>query len=122
MANFDNKLNINNVRNAYTPNLKKDDNKVQSKFDDSAPEIVGDGAQAAESYGRILVKKGKIENPEMIQNIKDSIDFFLQNTDVAAAAVKASDDAYELLEAEGASDAYEKACCGACSAALNKSN
>lgn len=120
MANFDNKLNINNLHKTYTPNLKKEEAKAETKAEEYAPEIVGDGTQAAESYGRILVKKGKLENPEMVQNIKDSIDFFVQNPELAAASVKASDDAYELLQAEGANDAYEKACCGACEAALAK--
>lgn len=122
MANFDNKLNINNLHKTYKPNLKKDEaeTKAETKIDESAPEIVGDGTQAAESYGRILVKKGKLENPEMVQNIKDSIDFFIKNPELASASVKAADDACELLEAEGIADPYEKACCGACDAAFAK--
>ena len=56
----------------------------------------------------------------MVQIVKDSIDFFVENPDLAAASVRAGDDAYELLEAAGVKDAYEKACCGSCDAAYFK--
>lgn len=119
MTHFDNKINLSKIHNAYTPNLRKEDTeKSQQKSDNISPEIVDNGTQAAESYGRILVKKGKVENPEMVQCIKDSIDFFIDNPDLVAAGVKAADDAYELLQADGCPDAYEKSCSGACDAVL----
>ena len=92
----------------------------QPKAEETAQEFVNDGAQAADSYGRILVRKGNFDNAQMVQSVKDSIDFFIENPELAAATVKAGDDAYELLEAAGAKDAYEKACCGSCDAAYNK--
>ena len=120
MTNFDNKLNINNLHKTYTPSAKKEDAKPQPKAEETTPEVINDGTQAADSYGRILVRKGKFDNVEMVQNIKDSIDFFVQNPELAAASVKAGDDAYELLEAAGVQNAYEKSCCGACDAAYLK--
>ncbi len=120
MTNFDNKLNINNLHKTYTPSAKKEDAKPQPKAEETTPEVINDGTQAADSYGRILVRKGKFDNAEMVQNIKDSIDFFVQNPELAAASVKAGDDAYELLEAAGVQNAYEKSCCGACDAAYLK--
>ena len=85
-------------------------------------EPVNDGIKAADSYGRILVKSGKIENPEMVQAVKDSIEFFERYPELAAATVKSVDDAEELLEALEVSDAFEKACCGAYDAAYSKIN
>ncbi len=125
MSNLDNNFNINNANRAYAPNFKKGeeivDTKLQKRQDDMPVEILNDGAQAAESYGRILVKQaGKVDNPEMVQCVKDAVDFYLSHPNLAQAGVKACDDAYELLNAQGAQDAYEKACCGACDAAENK--
>ncbi len=121
MTNFDNKLNINNnLHTPYTTSAKKEDKKPQPKAEETAPEIINDGTQAAESYGRILVRKGKFDNAQMVQSVKDSIDFFVENPELAAATVKAGDDAYELLEAAGVEDAYEKSCCGSCDAAYLK--
>ncbi len=121
MTNFDNKLNINNnLHTTYTPSAKKEETKPQPKVEEAAPEVINDGTQAAESYGRILVRKGNFDNAQMVQSIKDSIDFFVENPDRVAASVRAGDDAYELLEASGAKDAYEKSCCGSCDAAYFK--
>ena len=121
MTNFDNKLNINNnLHTTYTPSAKKEETKPQPKFEEAAPEVINDGTQAAESYGRILVRKGNFDNAQMVQSIKDSIDFFVENPDRVAASVRAGDDAYELLEASGAKDAYEKSCWGSCDAAYFK--
>lgn len=122
MTNFDNKLNINNVRNAYTPNLKKDETKQSVLPEDVAVDFLEDGTQAAESYGRILVKKGAIENPEMVKSVKESLDFFMANPKIAAACNKSADQAFELLEADGVDCAYEKACCGAIDATYSKFN
>ncbi len=122
MTDLNNKLNLNNVRSAsYAPNLKSEEEpKPQITFEGNSSETIEDGTKAAESYGRVLVKQaGKIDNPEMVQCVKDSVDAFLNNPKLAAAAVKSGDDAYELLLAQGANDAYEKACCGA-SAAFNE--
>ena len=98
MSNLDNNFNINNANRAYTPNLKKGeetvDAKPQKRPDDMPVEILNDGAQAAESYGRILVKQaGKVDNPEMVQCIKDAVDFYLNNPQLAQAGVKAGDSA-----------------------------
>ena len=120
MTNFDNKVNINNIHKTYTPSAKKEEAKPQAKVEETSPEIINDGTQAAESYGRILVRKGKFDNAQMVQSVKDSIDFFVENPDLAAASVRAGDDAYELLEAAGVKDAYEKACCGSSDAAYFK--
>ncbi len=120
MTNFDNKVNINNIHKPYTPSAKKEDVKPQPKTDETAPDVVNDGTQAADSYGRILVRKGKFDNAQMVQSVKDSINFFVENPQLAAASVRAGDDAYELLEASGAKDAYEKACCGSCDVAYLK--
>lgn len=120
MTDLNNKLNLNNVRGAsYTPNFKSEEEvKTRQHVEPEAAEIKGDGTKAADSYGRALVKTaGKIENPEMIQCVKDSVDSFLKNPELAAAAVRSCDDSHELLMAQGAADAYEKACCGSCDAA-----
>ena len=96
MANLDNNLNINNAGRAYTPNLKKgEDVKPQTKQEETPVEIINDGTQAADSYGRILVKQaGKVDNPEMVKSIKDAVDFYINNQHLVAAGVKAGDDAY----------------------------
>lgn len=119
MSNLDNKLNINKVAPAYAPVVKKEEEpKTEVKAEEIKPEVVNDGSKAAEAYGRSLVKQaGKVENPEMVQNVKDAVDFYVKNPGVAAASVKAGDDSYEMLKAQGAHDAYEKSCCGSCDAA-----
>ncbi|DAB24675.1 TPA: hypothetical protein CPT85_03055 [Candidatus Gastranaerophilales bacterium HUM_21] len=122
MANLDNNLNINNAGRAYTPNLKKgEDVKPQTKQEETPVEIINDGTQAADSYGRILVKQaGKVDNPEMVKSIKDAVDFYINNQHLVAAGVKAGDDAYELFHADEMPNAYEKACCGSCDAVYKK--
>lgn len=123
MTDLNNKLNLNSVRSAsYTPNFKgEEEAKPQPHVEAEAAEIKGDGTKAAESYGRALVKQsGKVENPEMVQCVKDSVDAFLKNPDIVAAGVKSADDSYELLMAQGAADAYEKACCGSCDAVYDR--
>ena len=42
--------------------------------------------------------------------------FLFEQSSACTVRVKAGDSAYELLSAQGANDAYEKACCGACDA------
>lgn len=121
MSNLDNNVNINKASRAYTHKVQKNDKNVPStQHEEVAPEVLNDGTQAADSYGRILVKSGKIENPEMVQSVKDSIEFFVKYPELAAAAVKSVEDAEELLEALEVSDAFEKACCGAFDAAYSK--
>ena len=93
-----------------------------SQNEDVLQESINDGTQAADTYGRILVKSGKIVNPEMVQSVKDSIEFFERYPELAVATVKSVDDAEELLEALEISDAFEKACCGAYDAAYSKIN
>ncbi len=125
MTDINNNLNLNNVRStSYKPGYKSEEEvKPQVQADVEVAEITGDGTKAAESYGRVLVKQtGRIDNPETVQCVKDSIDFLLKNPDVVAAAVKSADDAYDLLSAMESADAYEKACCGSCDAAYAKSN
>lgn len=123
MSNVDNNMNINKTSRAYTPSVSKNDNnKSVQQREEVAQESLNDGTQAADSYGRILVKSGKVDNAEMVQSVKDSIDFFVNNPELAAAAVKAGDDAEELMSALEVADAYEKACCGACEAAYSKVN
>ena len=102
MANLDNNLNINNAGRAYTPNLKKgEDVKPQTKQEETPVEIINDGTQAADSYGRI-------------------VDFYINNQHLVAAGVKAGDDAYELFHADEMPNAYEEACCGSCDAVYKK--
>ena len=121
MSNIDNNVNINKATRAYTHKVPKNGNNMPvSQNEEVTNEAINDGTKAADSYGRILVKSGKIENPEMVQAVKDSIEFFERYPELAAATVKSVDDAEELLEALEVSDAYEKACCGACDAAYSK--
>lgn len=124
MTDLNNKLNLNNVRStSYTPSVKGEEEiKPLPKAECCENcEVKGDGTKAAESYGRVLVKHaGKSENPETVQCVKDSIDFFLKHPELASAGAKAVDDAHELLLASGAADAYEKACCGACDAVYDR--
>ena len=83
--------------------------------------ILDDGTHAADCYGRILVKQSdKVDNPDMIQCVKDSLEFFLTNPELASAAVKSADDAYDLLLGDDVEDAYEKSCCGALDAAYER--
>ena len=72
----------------------------------------------ADAYGRVLVSK--IDNPDMIECIKDSMDKLSKHPELVAAAVKASDDAYEFLVADEVPQAYEKACCGVYDAAIEQ--
>lgn len=121
MSNIDNNVNINKTTRTYTHKVSKNDkNMPLPQNEEVLQEPVNDGIKAADSYGRILVKSGKIENPEMVQAVKDSIEFFERYPELAAASVKSVDDAEELLEALEVADAYEKACCGACDAAYSK--
>ena len=124
MSNLDN-VNINNAGRAYHCSIKKgEDAKQQVKPEENtAVESLNDGTKAAESYGRILVKAaGKTENPEMIKTVQDALEFYVNNPQLAQASVKSGDDAYELLEAMGAENPYEKSCCGSCDAAYAKNN
>lgn len=121
MSNLDNNVNINKASHTYTHKVQKNDKNVPApQHEEVAPEVLNDGTKAADSYGRILVKSGKIENPEMVQSVKDSMEFFVKYPELAAAAVKSVEDAEELLEALEVSDAFEKACCGAFDAAYSK--
>ena len=124
MKNLDNNFNVNNNQRAYAPNLKKNEeaHKVDTKFDEATQEMLVDGRKAADTYGRILVKAGNIDNTTPISSIVESLDFLMENYDLALASMKATDDAYELLLAENASEPYEKACCGAIDAAYSKKN
>ena len=123
MTDLNNKLNLNNVRGGYAPNFKKDEAKeLPVKFEEDAPEVKGDGTQAAESYGRILVKQaGKADNPEMLQGIKEAMEFYANNPELAGRHMLAGDKMHELLEAEGVEHPYEEACCLACDEAYNHS-
>lgn len=117
MANLDNNVNINNANRAYTPNLKKGEEvKPQAKAEIEAPaEMLNDGTQAADSYGRILVRQtGKIENPEMVKTVQDAIDFYIKNSDIAAKHVKNGDIAYCAYKADGEEYPYEDMCCISC--------
>lgn len=121
MSNFDNNVNINKTSRTYTHKVQKNDKNIHAtQHEEVSAEPLNDGIKAADSYGRILVKSGKIENPEMVQAVKDSIEFFERYPELAAATVKSVDDAEELLEALEVSDAFEKACCGAYDAAYSK--
>lgn len=121
MTDINNNVNLNNVRSTYTPGVKKEDTKSFAAAENMPQEVLNDGTNAADSYGRVLVNQaGKIDNPETVKCIKDSVDFFLNNPELAAVAMKACDDAYELLEADGCEHAYEKACCGSCDAAYDR--
>ena len=123
MSNIDNNVNINKATRTYTHKVSKNDKNVSlSQNEDVIQESINDGTQAADTYGRILVKSGKIVNPEMVQSVKDSIEFFERYPELAVATVKSVDDAEELLEALEVSDAFEKACCGAYDAAYSKIN
>ena len=48
------------------------------------------------------------------------MDVFMKNPKLAMHAINAGDHAYELMEAEGVANAYEKACCGSLDAAYEK--
>lgn len=122
MSNLDNNVNINKTSRTYTHKVQKNDKNVpvSQHEEDIAHEVLDDGTKAADSYGRILVKSGKTENPEMVQSVKDSMEFFVKYPELAAAAVKSVEDAEDLLNALEVSDAFEKACCGAFDAAYSK--
>ena len=122
MTNLDNNFNVNSNNRTYAPNIKKaQDIQVELKAEEVTPEVIlEDGSKAADSYGRILVKPSRIDNTTPVQSVVDSLDFLLENYDTALAAMKATDDAYDLLLADGVSYAYEKACAGAIDAAHSK--
>ncbi len=113
MTNFDNKLNINNLRQAYTPNLKKEETEIKPevKAEAEVSEANEKALQQSEMLGRTLVNKSL--NPETIQSVKDAIDFYQKHQALAARAVKACDQACDLGET------YEEACCGSCDAAYD---
>ena len=123
MNEMNNNFNINNVRSSYVPNLKKEDCKQEQKVDcESCNLVLDDGTHAADCYGRILVKQSdKVENSDMVKCVKDSLEFFLENPNLVSAAIKSSDDAYELLMADDVENAYEKSCCGAFDATYERS-
>ena len=122
MSNLDNNVNINNTGRAYAPKLKKgDDAKPQPVLEETIVESLNDGTMAADTYGRILVKQaGKTENAEMVKAVQDAIEFYVNNPTIAQAAVKAGDDACELLSALDIENSYEQACSGSLDAAYSK--
>ncbi len=123
MTDLNNKLNLNNMRAASYPHSFKSDEdiKPKSQNETNIQKVDLDASKAAESYGRALIKQSdKLESPETVETVKNAVDAFLNNPNLIAAGVKASDDAYDLLQAQGTTDAYEKACCGACEAVENK--
>lgn len=112
MSNLDNNVNINKASRAYTHKVQKNDKNVLApQHEEVAPEVLNDGTKAADSYGRILVKSGKIENPEMVQSVKESIALFTEHPELVSAINKACDDLEDILSASDEKDAYEKACC-----------
>ena len=120
MTDINNKLNLNNVHSTYTPSFKKeDDAKCAQNIKQESQIEKNDGSKAADAYGRILVKQPRVDSPETIEGVKQDLEFFMKNPELAAAAVKSADNTYELLCADGVEYAYEKACCGACDAAYN---
>jgi len=121
MTNLDNNFNVNNKR-AYTPKLEKNDraNKSDVKTSNNTLEGLDDGIKAADAYGRILVKSDKIDSSTPITAIVEDLDFLLDNYDLTLAAMNTVDDAYDLLLAQESENAYEKACCGAIDATLER--
>lgn len=121
MNEMNNNFNINNVRSSYVPNLKKECKSEQKPECDCCNLVLDDGTHAADCYGRILVKQSdKVENLDMVQCVKDSLEFFIANPELASAAIKSVDDAYDLLLADDVENAYEKSCCGALDAAYER--
>lgn len=114
MTDLNNKLNLNNVANAYTPNFKKGKEEAVKApvVENETAETKADGLNSKDSYGRALVKQaGKTDNPEMVQSVKDSVEAFLKNPQAAAVQNRAIDDVYELNVADGIEHPYEEACC-----------
>lgn len=115
MTNFDNKLNINNVRQAYTPNFKKDDEvdvKPEVKTEKETSLANEKALEHGEMLGRTMVNKPL--SAETLQSVQDSLNFYKQHPAFAGLAVKAGDQAYDLGES------YEQACCKSCDAAYAK--
>ena len=110
-----NNFNINNIRKPYSANVKKDECKDSTcKFDEADLSNIADGSIATESYGRALVKHAGSPSSELVQSVKDSMDFFMNNPELVSKSMKACDDLHELLEADDVDHAYEQACCISC--------
>ena len=121
MTDINNKLNLGNVHNTYTHGIKKDEIKTALSNEIPNETAIQTESKISDSYGRVLVKQpDKTDAADMVKRVRDSIDFFVQHPKLAAAAVKASDDALDILSADGASNAYENACLGIIDAAYER--
>ena len=121
MTDINNKLNLSNVHNTYTHGIKRDEIKTALSNEISNETAIQSESKISDSYGRILVKQpDKADNTDMVKRVRDSIDFFVSHPKLAAAAVKASDDAFDILSADEASNAYENACLGIIDAAYER--
>ena len=91
--------------NTYVyPGLKRPNNIYEAHWGDDPKAIAG---------------KSQISKTSTV-NFKADMDVFMKNPKLAMHAINAGDHAYELMEAEGVANAYEKACCGSLDAAYEK--
>lgn len=115
MADVNNNLNVGAMPQSYAPSFKekKTEPTVEQKQE---PAQVEDKKQPqpGEVIGRSMVKKSSSVN------FKADMDAFMNNPQLAASAIKAGDFAYEMMEADGVANAYEKSCEKSLDAAYEK--
>ncbi len=113
MADLNNNLNVNSMGKGYAPNFKKGEiaehNVEQKSLENQAAEK--NAAHPVDAAGRYQVQKASKTN------FKADMKSFEKNPALAAKVVNAGDIAYELMEAQGVTNAYEKSCDGSINAA-----
>ena len=115
MPDLNNNLNI-NIGKGCAPNFKKG-SKEKPAVEQNEPkpeQTVSSKNQPGEVLGRSQIKKpGDV-------NFKADMKAFEKNPALAAKSISAGDLAYELMDAQGIPNAYEKSCCGSIDAAQSK--
>ncbi len=117
MTELNNNLNIAGMHQNYAPNFKKGEDKTPPTVD-NAKEMPKEET-SLDKDPKAIAGKSQISKSTKV-NFKADMDMFMKNPQLAYSAISAADLAYELLDAEGVADAYEKSCCGALDAAYEK--
>lgn len=106
MADLNNNLNVGAMRQNYAPSFKekKTEPTVEQKTEEAKPVDNSKAPQPGEVLGRSQVKS------KSTVNFKADMAAYMNNPKLAQRAMDAGDFAYEMMDAQGVSDAYAKAC------------
>ena len=117
MTDWNNNLNINSVGKGHAPSFKKGD-KTGPTVPNPAPEQEEDLTVSSQRGGEVLGRSQVSKSADV--NFKADMKAFEKNPALAANVINAGDLSYELMDAQGITDAYEKSCCGSIDAFQGK--